>query len=488
MFHSDKNQLGKQALSALLWSISGAGTQAILRFIVLIILARLIGPEQFGIISAALIVISLAQLFSTMGVGPAIIQKKDITSKILSNGFIVSNILGLLCMLLLILTSDFIAIFFQIPELSYILKVLAFIFPISALATTSESILQRNLDFKAFVIRDTISYVFAYGFIGISLAYMEYGAWSIIVAHLIQALLKTTIILIYQPLKISLNIDKSLCINMLKFGAGISSAKIANFFAAQVDNIIAIKILGTVQLGIYNRAFQFIAMPASLLGGELSKVLFSAISSIQNQKKRIQNTLQKSISLVFLISTPLTVIIIFLSESIIILLLGSAWIKTVLPMQILAITLPFRTAYRIDNAIANGLGSVYPRAWREFIYFITVLFSCYIGAIKYGIEGIAIGASLAALINFILMHQLSLKLVNESWKITVKTIFFNLVLITPMIFTFILCKFFIIIHTNKIISDFIFTLISISIYIITLYFFRKKIIDEINWLKNKIGK
>lgn len=488
MPHSKQSNLGQKSLIALAWSVSGAGAQAILRFIVLILIARLMGPEQFGVVSIALIVISLAQLFSTMGVGPAIVQKKYLSNEIVSNGFFLSNMLGIFCMLCLFLFSDHIALFFDMPKLNEILKVLSLIFPISALATVSESLLQRELKFKAFVVRDAISYIVGYGMVGVSLAFFEYGAWAIVWAHLVQATLKTAIIMRYQRHNISLSIDKRICADMLKFGLGISGAKIANFFATQIDNIIAGKILGATLLGVYSRAFQFIAMPAALLGGELSKVLFSAISSIQDQRDRVYDALRKSVSLVFLTSTPLTILVVFSAESIITGLLGEQWIDAVIPMQLLAVTLPFRTAYRIDNAIANGLGSVYPRAWREVVYAILVLVFCYAGAFYSGVAGIAAGASCAALVNFVLMHDLSLRLLKESWRNTLYTIGFNIFLVLPMVLTILILNRYLMGYGSLLIVDIAIAGLAIIVHGLILFLMRSHLRDEIVWIRKKIGK
>src|SRR5690606_7777874 len=131
-----------------------------------------------GLVSVALVVIGLAQLITTMGVGPAIIQRAVLSETEKISSFYLSIALGFVTFLLLYCSSDAISSFFSLSEMGPILKVLSASFPIACIALVSESLMQSRLQFKGLAIRDVLSYLVGYVLIGLPLAYWGAGAWS----------------------------------------------------------------------------------------------------------------------------------------------------------------------------------------------------------------------------------------------------------------------------------------------------------------------
>lgn len=405
-----KNNLKNKTINGLLWMFSGSVVQAILQVIVLMVLSRLIAPEDFGVINAALIVISFSTVFSMLGVGPAIIQKKELNTNHIRTAYTVSVVLGLVFFVLCFLTAPIIASFFKIDELSIVLKFLSIIFILNGLSIISEALISRNLMFNKLVRVQVISYI-VYGSISSMLGFLGFGVWALAIGQVSQVMTKMIMCnLLYRH-------DKKLVIKvkelkeLLYFSGGFSIGKINNQIALQGDNIMVGRTLGPEQLGLYGRAYELITMPATLFGKTLDKVLFPAMSAIQNNNKKLSKVYLNGISLTSILVMPISVILFLSSNEIILLLFGSQWEGVSEPFGILVLALYFRTGYKISDSLVRAKGAVYLRAWRQGIYAFLVIMGSYIGHF-YGVVGVSLGVSIAIVINYILMAVLSINLIK----------------------------------------------------------------------------
>ena len=171
--------------------MAGSLGQSIFRVVFTAVLARLLSPEDFGIIATATIVTGFSVMIVQFGVGQALIQKIDINKIVLLTAFSSSTIVGLLFMMIVMLSSKSLAIFFEQPELEKILFFLSLLFPIKGFNQVQFALLQRNMRFKSLAGRDVLSYVFGYGIFGISLAVLGYGVKSLMIAILMQSIMYT---------------------------------------------------------------------------------------------------------------------------------------------------------------------------------------------------------------------------------------------------------------------------------------------------------
>src|SRR5699024_2374810 len=139
------SNLKQQTMRGFLWMLSGSGIQSIMQFIVLIVLARILDPKSFGIANAALVVVSFTVILSTLGLGPALVQKKNINKKHIATSYTSSLFLAVFFGLLIFISSSNIAVFFNIIELDIVLKAMSIVFLLQGVSIVSESLIQRNL-------------------------------------------------------------------------------------------------------------------------------------------------------------------------------------------------------------------------------------------------------------------------------------------------------------------------------------------------------
>src|SRR5690606_38820349 len=182
--------LTQKTFKGFFWQFGGTIFQTILQLGVLFVLARLVSKAEFGIVQSALIVVGLSQLLRQMGVGPALIQKANLTPIHIRVASTISLILSVVISLTVFLCSGLLAVFFKMPELQGVLKVVAILFIIEGVIMVSQSLLLRKMRQKVFVQINFISYLVGYGIVAISLYCYGCGLLSLIIGQLMQALIK----------------------------------------------------------------------------------------------------------------------------------------------------------------------------------------------------------------------------------------------------------------------------------------------------------
>lgn len=406
--------LKEHAFSGFVWMMMGSAAQVLLKIGVLAVLARLVTPQIFGIMAIAIMVMDFSKMFTHMGVGPALVQRQVLEKRHLTSGFTLSLAMGVFFGLLLFFAAPLLANFFKMPELVAVLRVISLVFLIDSFTLIGQALMQREMRFKTAIAFEVVSYAIGYGAVGIILAYMGYGIWALVTASLAQAMLFTVLLVWAQPFPKRLGFDVPAIKDLLFFGGGFTIAKIGNYFATQGDNLVVGKMLGAGPLGIYGRAYQFMVMPAGLFGNALDKALFPAMSKVQDNKAKLGKAFLTGVGLIAIIAIPLSFMIVFLAQEIVLILLGAKWTAVIIPLQILGASLLFRMSYKMSESLARATGAVYRRAWRQFVYAGLVLCGSYVGHF-WGLEGVALGVALALVINFFLMAHLSLQLTDVKW-------------------------------------------------------------------------
>ena len=397
------------------WTASSNGVNAVLKVVVLIVLARLLSPAEFGIVSAALIVIGFSAIFSQLGLGPALVQRTQLEPRHISTAFAASVIIGLLLAGVLWITAPAVARFFHMENSVEVLRALAWIFPIKGLSGVAECLVQRDLKFRWLATRDVLSYGLGYGLVGIALAWAGWGVWSLVIAQMTQTVLNTAILLSVRPPALRPLPSWRAFVELMNFGAGFTAARVANFMANQGDNLVVGRVLGPQALGIYTRAYQLMAVPTTLFGDVLDRVLFPTMAKVQNDPPRLAGAYLQAVASIALVMLPIGVVMTVLAPEVVVTLLGPKWVEVIPPFQVFAIGLLFRTSYKMSDSISRATGAVYRRAWRQAIYASLVFVGAWVGS-RWGVTGVSIGVLASLLINFFLMADLSLTVAHTTWR------------------------------------------------------------------------
>jgi len=485
----DKDSLTSKTLTGFKWGFINIMTRFVLQLIVISILAHLLNPSDFGLLSLSFVFVNLAQLFSQLGVGPALIQRQNISDRHIRVGFTFIIIMGIFFAVATFFSARYISVFFKNGKILPVLKCISFIFILRSFGVVSFSLLQKRLLFKKIMIINSISYFIGYGFVGIILALTGKGVWALVFAEMISSFSKVVISFYFSPHSViplfSIEEGKEL----LNFGGGFTIARIFNYIAINGDNFIVGKFVGVKELGLYSRAYNLMTLPATYFATVLDKVLFPAMSEIQKNSAKLKEVFHNGIELLSIVSLPIALYIYLMSADIIIIIFGTKWVEAIPILKILSLGVLFRTGYKISDSLARATGSVYRRAWRQAVYAFFIVGGSYMGA-KFGLNFVAAGIVSALCVNYILMAQLSLDLVNSSWKNFLKlhllSIYLTIFLSLIMVFASEVTKLF---ALNVFLHFFIMSSVFFIGFLLSFFIFRKRYKNSsISWIFSKIDE
>jgi O-antigen/teichoic acid export membrane protein len=406
--------LTNRALGGMLWTFTGTGVQALVQLLSIMALGRLLTPAEFGYMGAAAVIIGCSQIVSQIGVGPAIIQRRELEPVHVRVAVTLSFTLGLLLGALVYLGAPLIAGFYRIPELEPVLRAVAFLFPMDGLNTVAKSLLTRNLRFRLFVALDVGSFIVGYAGVAVVLAWLGYGVWALVIARLAQEAMRTVAMYFATRHSLRPSVNLQAGRDLLGFGFGHSMAQIGSLVAQEGDNIVVGRWLGAAALGIYGRAYTLMVMPANLFGRIVNRVLFPVMAMVQGERDRLANAYERSLAIVALVSLPMSAFLWVVAPEFIPVLLGPKWGAVVLPFRLFSLSLLFRMSSKISDACTKAAGAVYSRALLQWGFAALVILGAFIGQ-HWGVGGVAVAVSLAMAANWLTMAELGRRVTGLTW-------------------------------------------------------------------------
>lgn len=401
--------LNRKTIKGLLTMSVSSGVVFIIQIITTTILARIFTPTQFGIVSAVTIITSYTDIFWRIGIGPAIVQKKDLNSDDINTGFTTSVIFGTIATILVVLFSSSLIKIINI-ENSLVLNVIALSFIINSFGVVPLSILQREMHFTAILKKDVLCSI-VYAITALILGVFGFGVWALVIALLIRYIINTIFALYSCPSKARFGFKIRSFKSMIKFGFGFSISQFLSVTTNQSDYFVVSNKMGSYALGIYSKAYQLMTVPANLFGQVLDQVFFPAMSKIQNNDQRLSDIYILSSALLALVYFPVGVCIYLFSDEIILILLGSEWLKAAAPLKVLSLSLFFRVGYKINDPLFRAKGAVYDRAIIHLMQAVATILASFIG-VRWGLVGVSVGVLFSLILNFIVISIKTYKLIN----------------------------------------------------------------------------
>jgi len=404
-----RRSLTGKTVEGLFWSGLGSATFALSQLVVVAVLARLLVPEEFGLVTAAGTVTGLSFIFVNLGVAPAIVQQRELTDSHIATGVTLSVMMGFAMGVIVAGLSPAIAWFYGMPELTPVLATLALLFPISSFGLVAGALLQRDMRFRRLSLRNLSSYIVGYGIVSIVLAFLGFGVWALVFGQLAQSCMQMSQNVAVSGRRIRFGWDRDARRDLLSYGIGSTLARTGNLVANQGDYMVVGGMLGPAALGFYGRSYQFISMPSNLFGSVTDRVLFPALASVQDDPAKLERAYRQSIGILAMVTLPLSGLLFVVAPEAVGVLLGEGWDPVIAPLQLLVLSLVFRTSTKISDSLSRASAAVMNRAWRQWVYAGAVIGGAALGA-RWGLIGVAAGVSVAIILNFALMLDLSRKL------------------------------------------------------------------------------
>jgi O-antigen/teichoic acid export membrane protein len=403
-----------QTLSGLSWTFVGMGGQLALQILTIAILARLVTPEEYGVMGMALVITGLSQIFSTLGLAPAVVQKPDLIAPEISAARVVSVMLGAICGAIVFILAPSLEAVTGIPRLADVLRVLSCVFVIEGLSAVAEALIQRRLEFRTLAKINFAAYALGYCPLSILVAYFGSGIWGLVAGTVGSSAVRMSLLLRAEKSPFTLRWQMSHILPLANFGTRISIGNMAGYAAGQGDNFIVGSLLGATQLGFYGRAYKLMALPASIFGQAVDKVVFPAIASIQLDRDRIKVAFRRGIVATCCVVLPASVVIWIVAPEMVQILLGSRWTGVVPALRILAVGMFFRVGIKLGDIVARGTGNADAILKCKAAYGLAVLVLALIGA-RYGIEGVAVGVTVSLGFAYALFSLVGQRVTGLRW-------------------------------------------------------------------------
>lgn len=400
------------ALRGLSWSMTAALGQTVLQLVAMVVLSRLVSVREFGLAAATTVVMSLAVMVSQLGLGPALVQARRLDKADIATAFFLSTLLGVLLGGALFLLAPVVGPLVGLPAGASYLQLVSVALVLGGFGAVASSLLQRQLRFRDLALVQLGSYGVGYFGTAVTLAYLGLGTAALIWGQIAQSLLLAVACFALErhdlrPRRIPVMAASGR--RLLRFGSGYSLSQLGNWVGNNGDNLVVTSVLGPVALGLYSRAYQLLVQPANLLGAVSDKVLFPALSHIQDDRDRLARAYVLANTLIAVVTAPASVLLAVLAPELVAVLLGPRWSAVALPLQIFAVVLLPRTAYKISGSLTRATGAVYSGAWRQWLYAGEVVFGCLIGS-RWGVPGVAAGTSVAIVVHWATMLVFSARI------------------------------------------------------------------------------
>ncbi len=395
----------------LFWNGGSSVALQVFNILVGIVLARLLTPTDFGYMTMVFVFTGFANIFMDLGFSAAIVQNQKISTKHFSSVFWMNLGLGLLLSLVLFLSGNFIANFYEEPILVKIIPIISLVFILKSLGMVQRALLQKELKFKTISIIRICSHVIS-GVAAILFAFFDYGFWSLVYKILILDFCFTLFLWIASEWKPLFSVRFTHIKELASFSLNVTGVYTFEYWTRKIDDILIGKFLGSDSLGVYNRAYGFLLLPLNNIKTIVTGVMFPAMSKIQNDKERIKRlTLKTKQSLAF-ISFPLMLCIFLISEDFVLVILGDHWIEMIPIMKIFCLA-AIPDSIRITGII---LKSIDRTDLLLKIALITKSFfvGCVIFGLQYGLKGVAIAVAVGLALNFIVMLYIAGKQIDLS--------------------------------------------------------------------------
>lgn len=339
--------LKSKAISGMLWtSIEKFGLQAMQLFIGIAI-ARILSPEDYGIVGMTAIFMSVAQTLLDSGFGSALIQKKDRNERDYSTCFYFNVVAGFVLYGLFFLASPYIAEFYRVPLLTPVCRVVGLAFLLNSLIVSQTARLTAELKFKPLSVVSLVTYLVT-GLLGIAMALKGWGVWALVFQTVGGALFRLVLIEVYTRWIPRGGFSRESFRYLFSFGSKILCSSMVNTVYSNIHTLVIGRVYTPGEVGYYNRANQFAMLAPQTVLDTVMKVAYPLMAEVQDDDERLCRAYKKFLRLPLFLLYPILAGLIALANPFILVVLGEKWLPCVPFLQILCIGAAFTPLTHIN--------------------------------------------------------------------------------------------------------------------------------------------
>ena len=406
--------LAQRTISGMLWnSMQRFGTLSI-SFLVNLVLARLLSPEDFGCIGMLMVFIAVANAFIDGGFGAALIQKKFPTQEDYSTVFYWNLVLSAVLFITLFFAAPAIARFYKIPLLCDVLRVQSSILILNAFYLVPSNILRKKLEFKSLAKVSIVSSLLS-AVIGITLALCGFGVWSLVANMFFLSLFQALFFWFWYEWRPLFFFSWKSFKELFSFGSLMLLSSVVETIYGNVSSLIIGRVYSARDLGFYTQAKKVEMVPTNSLANIVNSVTFPVFSQVQDDREQLRYYVQKNVKSITFITFPLMALLIVVAQPLFTFLFTDKWDSAVPYFQILCVVGMVDTLNSTNTNVFKSLG-------KSGIFFTVQLIKRSLGIVsiliglQYGISGLLWGITISGYLNFFINAFVTGRLINYGIK------------------------------------------------------------------------
>lgn len=376
----------KALVKGVVWNIFEKLVVKGIAFIIGVILARILGPSDYGLIGMLSIFIALSNVFIESGFAKALIQNKNRKDIDFSTAFVTNVSISIVIYLLLFFTAPHIAKFYNEPSLTLITRVLSLNFILGAFNIVHRAKLIAEVDFKSLAIINFGGTIIG-GCLGVVLAYMDYGVWALIFQTLTSTFSMMLLFPIFSKWTPSLRFAKQSFQRLFNFGSKLLVTGLISTIVNNLTTILIGRYYKSEALGYYTRATQYSELAAYTINDVFNTTTFPILSSLQDDRERLIHIYRRILFYTALITFPLMTLFALLAEPLVVIMLTEKWLPCVTLLQILCFARMFTPISSINMNLLNAVGRS-DLFMKLDLFKVPFVLLATIAAIPFGVEAI----------------------------------------------------------------------------------------------------
>lgn len=366
-----------QFISGATWKIVESFSAKGISFVVSIILARMLMPEDYGLLALTAVFTTFSDMLIDAGFSTALIRKKDVDEYDYSSVLLMSITIAVVLYTAIFFCAPAVGRYYDEPQLPKVLRVIALILFIQAFNSTRNASIAREMKFKLQFYCSFIACIIS-GTLGIVLAYIGCGVWALVVQQLSQSLVFTLLIFFKIRWEFKWRFDINRMIEMLKFGSGVVGSSFINYLATSISSIVIGKHYSVKNLGYYDKGGQMPMQISLYTFSALSSVLLPTLSSHQSNLGDVKRIMRKVTHMTAFVVIPIMAGLALTSKELILLLLTEKWLPSLKIMQYCCIYYLATPFMLVNIQLFFALGHSYIRVKTEIIRFALICISLFI--------------------------------------------------------------------------------------------------------------
>jgi O-antigen/teichoic acid export membrane protein len=389
--------LRARSISAVFWGAGGTAVRMVVQIGAQIVLARLLGPGEYGLFAVGAIVVGFSGFFSDFGLAYALIQKREVSEEDIRFAFSWQLVVGVLISLLIALAAPVLAGFFGEMRAAPIIAALGSICFINAVTGVSLALLKRRLDFKTQQIGFIVSYAIGFIGVGIPMAIFGYGVWALVTAWISQALIFLAIAYAVTRHSVQPLLWYGEAVAQLLYGRTVIVTNVFNWAVANVDKVLVGRLLPSRDIGLYSTLYNLVYVPTASVLNVIQPVFFSASARVAEEadevaaRAKLAAVFTALVSAVCLYVLPMALIAAVLADQLVVLLYGPGWRDGAVVLAPVCIAMPFFLTWGLSTPMLWASGVPHAEFGSQWHIGLIWGLACWALALWGGIAAVAWG-------------------------------------------------------------------------------------------------